>query len=352
MKKVLKTILPVVMAIMVSNISVYAGNEDRVGQAGAGELLINPWARSSGWAGANIASIRGLEAMYLNVAGIAFTPRTEIVFSHTQWLKGSDININAFGLTQKLGESGVLGVNVMSMDFGEIEVTTVNSPEGGKGTFSPQFINLGISYARIFSNSIYGGLTLKIISESISDVGAQGMCFDAGIQYVTGFNADKDNLMFGISLKNVGPPMRFDGDGLSFRGLIPSTGTNMTVQQRSEQFELPSLVSIGAAYNFNLAEAHKLTLAGSFTSNSFMKDQFSVGLEYSFKEYFKVRGGMLIEDGLFDDLERTNALTGPTGGVTFQVPFGGSGKSFGIDYSYRATDPFDGVHSFGARLNL
>lgn len=352
MRKVLKSILPVLVAVFLSSGHVFAGNEDRVGQAGAGELLINPWARSSGWAGANIASIRGLEAMYLNVAGIAFTPRTEIVFSHTQWLKGSDININAFGLTQKLGESGVLGVSVMSMDLGDIEITTVNSPEGGKGTFSPQFINMGLSYARIFSNSIYGGLTVRIISESISDVSAQGMCFDAGIQYVTGFNEDKDNLMFGISLKNVGPPMRFDGDGLSFRGLIPSTDINMTVQHRSQQFELPSLVSIGAAYNFDLAESHKLTLAAGFTSNAFMKDQYSVGLQYGFKEYFMIRGGMLIEDGIFDDVERTNALTGPTAGVTFQVPFGGSGKSFGIDYSYRATDPFDGVHSFGARLNL
>jgi hypothetical protein len=352
MKKVLKTILPVLMVILLFNSNIYAGNEDRVGQAGAGELLINPWARSSGWAGANIASIRGLEAMFLNVAGTAFTPRTEVVFSHTQWLKGTDININSFGLTQKVGEAGVLGLGIMSMNFGDIEITTVELPEGGRGTFSPQFINIGLSYARIFSNSIYGGLAVKIVSESISDVGAQGICFDAGIQYVTGFNPDKDNLMFGISLKNVGPPMRYDGDGLSFRGLIPATELNMTVQQRSEQFELPSLVAIGVAYNFDLAESHKITLAASFTSNAFMKDQYAIGLQYGFKEYFMIRGGMLIEDGIFDDLERTNALTGPTGGVTFQVPFGDTGKSFGIDYSYRATDPFDGVHSFGARLNL
>ena len=27
----------------------FAGNEQRAGQAGASELLINPWARSSGW---------------------------------------------------------------------------------------------------------------------------------------------------------------------------------------------------------------------------------------------------------------------------------------------------------------
>lgn len=352
MKKVLKLVLSVSVLIFATNTNVFAGNEDRAGQAGAGELLINPWARSSGWAGSNIASIRGLEAMFLNVAGTAFTPRTEVVFAHTQWLKGSDISINSFGLTQKLGESGVLGLGVMAMDFGDIEITTVSNPEGGKGTYSPQFINLGLSYARIFSNSIYGGLTVKVVSESISDVGAQGICFDAGIQYVTGFNEDKDNLQFGITLKNVGPPMKFDGDGLSFRGIVPATNTNMTIEQRSEQFELPSLVGIGAAYDFRLAESHKLTLAASFTSNAFQKDHYAAGLQYAFKEYFMIRGGMLIEDGIFEDTERTTALTGPTAGATFQVPFGKTGKSFGIDYSYRATDPFDGVHSFGARLNL
>jgi hypothetical protein len=35
----------------------WAGNKDRAGEAGASELLINPWARSSGWGGANTASV-------------------------------------------------------------------------------------------------------------------------------------------------------------------------------------------------------------------------------------------------------------------------------------------------------
>ena len=28
------------------------------------------------------------------------------------------------------------------------------------------------------------------------------------------------------------------------------------------------------------------------------------------------------------------------------------GKTFGVDYSYRHTDPFQGSHSLGARINL
>ncbi len=329
-----------------------AGNKDRAGQGGAGELLINPWARSSGWASANSASIRGLEAMYLNVAGSAFTKGTEVVFSHTSWLKGTDININAFGITQKMGESGVIGLSIMSMDFGDIEVTTVNNPEGGIGTYSPQFLNLGLSYAKVFSNSIYGGINIKIISESVGNLSAQGFAFDAGIQYVTGFNEDKDNLKFGIALKNVGPPMKFEGDGLSFKGIVPSNSVSLSVEQRSETFELPSLINIGATYDFKLAEDHRLSLAGTFTSNSFTSDRYNLGLEYGFKNYFMVRGGFAYEEDIFDDAKRTTALTGPTAGATFEIPFGKSGKTFGLDYSFRATDPFDGIHAFGARINL
>src|SRR5256885_16775781 len=85
--------------VLVSSVKLFAGNPDRAGQAGATELLVNPWARSSGWGNANTGSVRGLEAIYGNVAGTAFTKKTDIIFSHTQWLKGSEINVNAFGLT-------------------------------------------------------------------------------------------------------------------------------------------------------------------------------------------------------------------------------------------------------------
>lgn len=329
---------------------IQAGNEDRSGQAGASELLINPWSRSSGWGGVNSASVHGLEAIYMNVAGTAFTNKTELIFSRTSWLKGSGVNISNFGLSQRVGETGVLSFSVMSMSFGELLITTVDLPEGGIGTFSPNLMNLSISYAKAFSNSIYGGVTFKIISESISDVSAQGIAIDAGIQYVTG---EAENIKFGISMKNVGPRLKFKGDGLSFRGFIPGNDNQFTVEQRSADFELPSLINIGAAYDFNINESHKLTAAGNFTSNSFTKDQYILGLEYGFKGYLMLRAGYAYEKGITDKAERTTAYTGPCGGFTVEVPLNKEkGSSFGLDYSYRASDPFQGTHSIGARINL
>ena len=242
--------LSVVAVLVQSGNSAFAGNEDRSGQAGASQLLINPWARSSGWGGMNIASVRGVESVYLNVAGAAFVKKTEVAFSNTQYLKGSEISINSLGLSQKVGTSSVISLSIMSMSLGDIPITTEATPEGGTGTYSPQFINFGLSYSKEFSNSIYGGVSFKSISESISDLKASGFVFDVGIVYVTGNNESKDNLKFGISLKNVGSPMKYSGDGLSVKVAAPTGNYQLTVEQRSEKFEIPSLVNIGISFVF------------------------------------------------------------------------------------------------------
>ena len=52
------------------------------------------------------------------------------------------------------------------------------------------------------------------------------------------------------------------------------------------------------------------------------------------------------------DEARTTAFTGPAGGFTVQVPAGKNGTMLGIDYGYRATNPFGGVHSIGVHVDL
>ena len=332
-----------------------AGNKDRAGQAGATELLINPFARSSGWGSANTAGVHGLEAMYLNVGGMAFTQNTELLFCHTNWLGGTGIGINSFGFTQRVGATGAIGLGIMSMDFGDIDITTTDLPEGGIGTFHPTYSNIALSFAKGFSQSIYGGLVVKGISESIADVSARGVALDAGIQYVTG---KFEHIKFGISLRNVGPRMRYTGDGLGFKGVAPSGVYAMTVNQRSADFDLPTLINIGGTYDFYFSKdslsmkTNRITAAGNFTSNSFSKDEFRVGLEYAWKSMFMVRAGFIYEDGIISDEDRTSAFTGPSCGASIELPFGKRGSTFAIDYSYRATNPFNGVHGFGARINL
>lgn len=349
--------------------SEYVGNVQRGGSSGASELLINPWARSSGFGNANVSCVEGLEGVFLNVAGLAHTPRTELIFTNTQWFTGTGISINSFGLAQKVGEAGVMGLSVMSMGFGEIERTTTEQPEGGIGTFSPNYSVIALAYSREFSNSIFGGLTAKVINESIHNISASGFALDAGIQYITGLGRDKagnrkrDNLKFGITMQNVGTTMKFTGEGMTFFGL-GQHGTDMSVEHRSQSFELPSLIRIGFSYNIMLlpdvdtdrnivSSDHNLILAASFTSNSFTRDQFHFGFEYSFVDLFFLRAGYIYEDGITTTDNRLTAFTGPTAGMSVHIPTNKEGADvIGIDYSYRLTNPFGGVHTFGARITL
>ncbi|MDA3865505.1 MAG: PorV/PorQ family protein [Salinivirgaceae bacterium] len=348
MKKISILIITVIGLAIIAP-TVHAGNEERAGEAGASELLLNPWAASSGFGNANVASVQGLEGIFLNVAGTAFTNKTELGFTYTDYLSGAGIGINSFAFSQKVGESGAFSASVVSYNFGELDRTLVEAPDGNGTTFKPTYTNITVGYAREFSNAIYGGAAVKIINEGISNSKATGIAIDAGIQYVTG---ERDQFRFGITMQNVGPNMKFSGDGLSFKGTTPN-GTIQTLEYRAREFELPSLIRMGLSYDLFLAENHNLLVAGNFTSNSFTKDNLHLGLEYGFMDYLRLRGGFIYEDGIFDEDERATVFTGLTGGLSVLVPLSKeNGSRLAIDYSYRATAVFDGVHSIGARIIL
>ncbi len=340
------------ITLIITPLFSFAGNEDRAGSAGATELLINPWARSSSWGSAGTSSINGLEALYINVAGLAYTDKTEIMFSRTNWLGTiSGIGLNSAGFAQRLSESGVLGISIMSLNYGDIQITTTELPEGGVGNFNPSAMNFNLAYAKKFSPSISGGLNFKIVSQSIASVRAQGVAIDAGIRYVTG---DQDHIKFAISLKNVGPPMSFSGDGLSIDMFNPSTSLLIGSQQRVSDFELPSQLHIGTSYDFNFNESHKLTLAGTFSANSFSRDQWRGGVEYSLKSSkatFLLRGGFVYESDILDEVNMATALNGPSGGFSVEFPMGESGSAISLDYAYRQS-VLGPIHSVGARINL
>ena len=356
----MKRLYSLIIILLLTGTSVFAGNPDRVGQAGATELLINPWSRSSGWNGANSAGMVGVEALRFNPGGLIGVPNSEFLFSRTIWLSGTDIFINSFGLTQRVGaaKTGAIGLSVMSFDFGNIEITTVDQPEGGIGTYSPSFTNIGISYAHMFSDRIRAGATVRLISQAIPDARASGVAFDAGLQYITdlGGDDDKQRTRFGISLRNVGTPMRFNGDGLSRRGSFEGEEhLTLTVDGRSASFELPTLINIGFAQEFHLTENddHLVTTAFTFTSHSFSHDQFSFGIEYSLKNVVMLRSGYLYEKDIYSKENRRNIYTGPSAGFSVNIPFGADkNKTFAVDYSFRATMHFSGTHAFGARIIL
>lgn len=354
MKNSIKNIKNIFIAgSVLCSLTAIAGNEDRVGSSGASHLLVNPWARSNAMGDAGISSVNGLEASYINIAGLAFTDKTQIKFNYTNWMGSqAGISFNSAGIAQRISESDVISVSVQSMNFGDIPITTVANPEGEIGYFSPRANIFNVGYARAFSASIYGGINFKVISENISNLKANGMAIDAGIRYVTG---ERDHIKFGIALKNVGPTMRYKGDGLAQQVTYNSTGFIASLEERSASFEMPSLLSIGGSYDFMFNENNKLTLALGFTANSFSNDQYRLGVDYGMtadKVAFNLRAGFVYEKSLFSAENRSNALVGPTAGFSVDALVGKNKSALGIEYATRYAGVFGLIHTIGATINL
>ena len=329
----------------------FAGNPDRQGEAGANQLLINPWARSAGLHTMNTASTTGAESMFLNVAGLSRINKTQIQLSHSRYLSGADININALGFAQRVGKGGTFGINLVAFDLGKFDYTTEDNPEGTGATYSPSFFNMGVSYSHLFDNKVSVGVTTKFVSETISNARASAFAIDAGVQYVSG---PSDNFKFGISLRNVGSRMRFQGEGLS--KALPNPGPfsyNNTYYERSTAYELPTQLNIGMSYDWVLGKVARLGMVANFTSNSFSRDQIGGGLEFSLGQNFTLRGGYKTElNSSTGDVEAT-LDNGLSAGFSISAPLKKDSKSrLSLDYSFRNTAIYNGIHNIGIRIDL
>lgn len=362
MKKTTSIITACLLGLLLGNMSLYAGNPDRQGEAGAYELLLNPWARSIGLNGLVGARTTGVESLYFNPAGLGRMRNIEVMGSHTQYMVGTGLSINAAGFAAGIKENSTIGVSLMSVGFGDIPLTTTAQPEG-VATFRPSFFNIGISYGHIFRDKetkrekITVGFTLRVVSETISNASASAVALDGGMQYATGKN---NQFKFGIALRNIGTKMRYKGEGLSYVGIAPNGTTPLTTSSRPAGFDLPSSLSLSASYDFLLTPVNdstgvsdnRLTLLAAFIANSYTKDQLGIGVEYAFKEMFMGRVAYKFESGMYDAISGT-VSGGLSAGVGVEVPFKkGSQKKIGIDYGFEYTRIFKGTHSVGIRLVL
>lgn len=355
-----KNIKHIALLLLITS-TAFAGNRDRSGQAGAGELLLNPWARSSGLFGLNGSYVSGIEAMKCNIAGLANTPKTEVGLAHTRYLAGTGMSISNIGIAQNLGDIGVLGVNIMSFGFGDIPITTETSPEGGIGNYKPSFINFSVGLGHSFSKNMSAGFSATFVNEAISNISASALGFDAGVQYT---NGKRNNLHIGVALRNVGTNLRFNGDGFSFNGTSPDFAKQVTVQSRSDKASLPSQLNIAASYDFYLDEKkvegtenkpeHRLSPMFSFISNAFNSDWLGLGFEYAYKEKLMLRAAYRYETAITDKTNNTTLYTGLSAGITLQtkISSGNNAHALAIDYGFKPTRVANGVHVLGLRLNL
>ena len=113
--------------------AVNAGNEDRVGSAGASYMLANPWARGAAAGDAGIANLNGLEATFSNIAGLAFADKTQIKFNHSNWMGQAGIAFNSVGLAQRTGANTAVSFDSSSGELDLIDAGTLDIYNTGGG---------------------------------------------------------------------------------------------------------------------------------------------------------------------------------------------------------------------------
>lgn len=339
-----------------------AGNPERNGQAGASQLTINGMARGSGWGWAYGASAKGVEATFLNPAGMDRGRSTEVTFNRTEWLRGSGIGINNFAFTQRLGadgSGGSLGINVQQFGIKPIDITTYDNPDGGIGTYRVNMSNVGLGYSKGFNNSIYAGVMVRYVSEGIPDVRMGGLSLDAGVQYATtlrpvNLKLKRNDLKFGISVKNLGGDLRPTGNGLAYKTTLNGLDKNMLI--RADRVKLPALLNIAVSYDMRLDKSaetynNRLTWAFAFTNHSFSTNQTTLGLEYSYKDYFSLRGSYVYmpKNNILD--QSSSTFSGINLGFSYDMKIGEE-NVLGLSYSFRPSKNFGITHAFGVVLGI
>ncbi len=345
--KVSKLLTVALMLLLVVGLS-YAGNPEKKGTAGAEELLIPMGARGTALAGAALANITGVDAIYWNPAGLANTDgAVEAMFSYMKYIADINVTYGAVGVKTSFGS---IGVSFQSLSFGDIPITTEWSPNGTGSYYSPIYMTIGATYSRAMTDRIFVGVNAKFISESIMQVSATTYALDMGVQYLT-----EMGVKLGVALKNLGAPIEFDGENLDRDVQVPDVPPGSPTRKLrfpSQKAELPSLFEIGISYDIKPMEKATISIMGNYRNHNFANDQILGGVELSYDNRFFLRGGY--DYGQNEGTDAAGGDTyqfGPTFGFGIIQSISG-GTKLAFDFAYRMvnTTYFDNNMYFTAKL--
>lgn len=265
-----------------------AGGVDRVGTAGAQELRIPMGAASVATGGATVALGGGLANLFYNPASLASSDESQALVSYSTYLADCKVNYGAFAT--HLGTQGELAFHAKVLNVGDIIVTTEDAPDGTGEVLNPNFSVVGLTYGRRMTDRVLLGITTSFVNESVADVRASGFALDLGVQYDTGWRG----LRFGFAMKNIGPNMRFTGSNLEQAIVLPDddpSAAGHVLRLQSAEFEIPSYIQIGLAYELPINDARHVGLYGVFQGNNFSTDEYRIGADVPIGPWLNLRGG-------------------------------------------------------------
>lgn len=324
-----------------SVIETFGGGQNRAGTSGAPELRIPVGARYLSMVGAPIANVTGLEAIYWNPAGVDLSPSSaNALFSYRSYI--ADMNMNYVAASGRLGDIGSIGISFRSLNIGDINVTTMDQPDGTGQIISPNYFILGLTYSKQLTDRVSVGANFNLISENIDRVSATAFSFDFGVQYRNLFEVN--GLDLGVVVKNLGAPIQYDGNGLYITAEDPAADRGPTFYKfDAASAELPSEISIGLSYQRKLDEQNAVTISGAFQNNNYTYDDYKIGLEYSYRDIFFIRGGYLFSPQSNDNTPNIFQNYSVGAGLNLKEF---SGIDLSVDYAYVPVKYFDANHVF------
>jgi hypothetical protein len=340
--------LLVVATILGATGGARAGGLERLGTAGAQELRIPVGAASIALGGSAVAMSNGLANLYFNPAALAATDQSEAIVSYSTYLADSKVNYGA--VSTGLGTAGNIALSLKVLSVGDIVVTTEDAPEGTGEILNPSFTVLGLSYARRMTDRVLIGMTGSYVQERIADAQATGLAVDLGVQYDTGWRG----VRFGFAMKNVGPAMRFDGPDFERRTALPGdspTGTSHVVHLEATEFEIPSYLQLGIAYDVGAPDRNMATLFATFQGNNFSNDEYRLGGEYHLSEWLALRAGVTGQTPLQAEVRQPDYLYSYTYGAGLRFRMGSQPVHF--DWAGTNTGQyFDDNQQFSLRMEF
>jgi hypothetical protein len=227
-------------------------------------------------------------ALYWNPAGIA-SMRNGVQFDHTSWF--ADIGYNYIAGSISLGDIGNLGLSLTSSGIGDMNVTTVDQPDGTGEVFNVSQVAFSVAYAIRLTDNFSIGFNPKYVYERIWKMTAKAFAVDVGVKYKTPF----EGFVLGMSIANFGEKMHMTGESATilYDSDPLSAGNNgrIPAEISTDEWSLPLTFRVGLAYQPPLGDVHKITIAVDALHPSDDYESVNVGAEYSFDDVIAVRGG-------------------------------------------------------------
>ena len=323
--------------------SVYGSSQlKKVATSAANWLKLETGTRAIGMGGAYVAMGTGISGVPYNPASIAFIDDKDGFFSQTQYV--ADITYNVLGFAQNMNQEGTdfIGVHIFSLNSGPMDVTTAWYPDGTGESFNFTGLCIRASYARRLTDRLRIGVTGKYIREQIYTTHMQTFAFDIGSNFNTGIYG----FTFGMSISNLGPEARFQGEG-TYVQVSDTLDVTGQLQRITEPFPLPMTLRIGVSNNIVGPDSelvsndnHRFTVAVDAINPIDYILYGTIGMEYAWKEMLYIRSGLRIG--------HDTAKWSLGGG--FRV--NGDGYKVGLDYAYVNYDVLDFTHQFGINFEF